>query len=230
MTINTCMLTLKAGGQDFQSYFAEPKEGGGPGVLLLHAWWGLNPFFQQVCDRLAEQGFIAMAPDLRQGQIAHTVDEARELMERSDNQLTDETATTAMNYLVHYPSLKGRKIGVVGFSMGAAWALVLAAREPERVGAVGLFYGSYEVDFGRMRAPVIGHFSDVDEWEPYDQTRDVEAKMKAGGLDTNFYIYPGLPHWFMEEDRPEYDAKGARLAWDRTLEFLRKSLHANVLA
>ncbi len=230
MTINTRMITLKAGGKDFQSYFAEPKEGGGPGVLLLHAWWGLKPFFKQTCDRLAEQGFVVMAPDLRQGQIAHTVDEARELMEQSDNQLTDESATAAMNYLVHYPSRKGRKIGVMGFSMGAAWALVLAAREPERVGAVALFYGSNEVDFSRMQAKVIGHFSDVDEWEPYDQTRDIEQKMKAAGVDTTFYIYPGLAHWFVEEDRPEYDAKGARQAWDRTSEFLKSSLHANVLA
>ncbi len=230
MTINTRMITLKAGGQDFQSYFAEPKEGGGPGVLLLHAWWGLKPFFKQVCDRMAEQGFVVMAPDLRHGQIAQTVDEARELMERSDNQLADETATAAMNYLVHYPSRKGHKIGVIGFSMGAAWALVLAAREPERVGAVALFYGSNEVDFGRVQARVIGHFSDVDEWEPYDQTRDIEAKMKAAGVDTTFYIYPGLAHWFVEEDRPEYDAKGARLAWERTFEFLKSSLHANVLA
>ncbi len=230
MTINTRMVTLKAGGKDFQSYFAEPKEGGGPGVLLLHAWWGLKPFFKQVCDRMAEQGFVVIAPDLRQGQIAHTVDEARELMEQSDNQLTDETATAAMNYLVHYPSRKGHKIGVIGFSMGAAWALVLAAREPERVGAVALFYGSNEVDFSRVQARVIGHFSDVDEWEPYDQTRDIEEKMKAAGVDANFYIYPGLAHWFVEEDRPEYDAKGTRLAWDRTLEFLKTSLHANVLA
>ncbi len=230
MTINTCMITLKAGGKDFQSYFAEPKEGGGAAVLLLHAWWGLKPFFQQVCDRFAEQGFIAMAPDMRQGQIAQTVDEARELMEQSDSQLTDEIAVTAMNYLVHYPTRKGQKLGIVGFSMGAAWAMVLAARQPQRVGAVVLFYGSNEVDYSRVRARVIGHFSDVDEWEPYDQTRDVEAKMKAAGLDTNFYIYPGLAHWFVEEDRPEYNARAARLAWDRTFEFLRSSLHANVPA
>ncbi len=230
MAINTCMITLKAGGKDFESYFAEPKEGGGPGVLLLHAWWGLKPFFKQVCDRMAGQGFIAMAPDLRGGQIAQTVDEARELMERSDSQLTRDTAMGALNYLVHYPTRKGARLGVVGFSMGAAWALELAAREPDRIGAAVLFYGSNEVEYARIQAKVIGHFSDVDEWEPYDQTRDVEAKMKAAGVDTTFYVYPGLAHWFVEEDRPEYNAQGARLAWNRTFDFLKSSLHSNVLA
>jgi carboxymethylenebutenolidase len=229
MTINTRMIPLEAGGKEFGSYFAEPTIGG-PGVLLLHAWWGLNPFFKQTCDRIAEQGFIAMAPDLFHGQVAQTIDEARALAEQSDSQLTGDTATAALNYLVHYPARHGRKVGVIGFSFGAPWALILASREADRVGAVALFYGSYEVDFSRLDARVIGHFSDVDEWEPYDQTREVEAKMKAAGVDVNFHVYPGLPHWFMEEDRPEYDAEAARLAWERTFEFLRDSLHANILA
>ena len=229
MTINTRMITLEAGGKEFQSYFAEPQTGG-PGILLLHAWWGLKPFFKQTCDRIAEHGFIAMAPDLFQGRIAHTVDEARELAQGSDDKQTGDTAVAAMNYLMHYPARRGRKIGAIGFSFGAPWALVLAAQDPDRVGAVSLFYGSYETDFSRIRARIIGHFSDIDEWEPYDQTREVEAKMKAAGLDATFHVYPGRPHWFVEEDRPEYDARAARLAWDRTFEFMKDSLHANVLA
>jgi carboxymethylenebutenolidase len=179
---------------------------------------------------MAEQGFIAMAPDLFEGRVARTIDEARELAENSDEQHTSDTAAAALNYLAHYPARRGRKMAVIGFSFGAPWALVLAAREPHQVGAVGLFYGSYEADFSRMEARVIGHFSDVDEWEPYDQTRNVEAKMKEAGLDATFHIYPGRPHWFMEEDRPEYDARAARLAWQRTFDFLRESLHANMLA
>ena len=229
MTISSHMTTLKAGGQDFQLYVADPPAPG-PGVLLLHAWWGLTPFFKQVCDRLAGQGFIAMAPDLRQGRIAHTVDEARQLQEASDDRLTGDTAAAAMSYLLHYPSRMGLKTGILGFSMGASWSLALAARQPDEVGAVALFYGSGQPDFGRLQARVIGHFSDVDEWEPYDQTRQVEQKMKSAGVEANFYVYPGVGHWFVEEDRPEYDPAAARLAWKRTFEFLRDSLHANAFA
>ena len=68
MPILTSTVGLRASGQDFQCYFAEP-ETGGPGILLLHAWWGLKPFFEQLADRLAEEGFIVIAPDLRQGRI-----------------------------------------------------------------------------------------------------------------------------------------------------------------
>ncbi|MGE5072954.1 MAG: dienelactone hydrolase family protein, partial [Anaerolineae bacterium] len=92
MPIRTSTVTLRASGQDFQSYFAEP-ETGGPGILLLHAWWGLKPFFKQIADRLAEAGFIVLAPDLRQGRVAETIDEATRMMDESDSQLTGDTIT-----------------------------------------------------------------------------------------------------------------------------------------
>src|SRR5512146_1411173 len=122
MTINTRMIPLEAGGKEFQSYFAEPQIGG-PGVLLLHAWWGLKPFFKQTCDRIAEQGYVVLAPDLRQGRIAQTIEEAEEMNRTSDDQLTGDTIAAALNYLKHYPSRLGEKVGIIGFSMGAAWAL-----------------------------------------------------------------------------------------------------------
>ena len=223
MTIHTSNVRLNAKGKDFQAYLAEP-ENGGPGVLLLHAWWGLKPFFKQVCDRLAEQGFVVLAPDLREGQIARTVEEAEDLMQKSDSQRSGEVVMAAKDYLLSLPQRKGEQIGVIGFSMGAQWALVVAAQEAEQVGATALFYGSGDVDFAAVKSKIMGHFSDVDEWEPYDYTQSVEQKMKAAGLDVQFHTYPGKQHWFVEEDRPEYDAAAAKLAWDRTIEFLKAAL------
>jgi carboxymethylenebutenolidase len=223
MQIQTSNVELKANGGTVKAYFAGPKDGG-PGILLLHAWWGLKPFFKQVCDRLAGEGFIVLAPDLRNGQIAQTVAEAEELMQKSDNHVTGEIVGAATQYLLFLPERKGAKIGVIGFSMGAFWALTVASDAPDRVAATVLFYGSGAADLGKIQSRVLGHYSDVDEWEPYDEIQQMEGNMKAAGVDVEFHTYPGMAHWFVEEDRPEYNAEAADLAWRRTLEFLKKTL------
>jgi carboxymethylenebutenolidase len=81
-----------------------------------------------------------------------------------------------------------------------------------------------DVDFTKVRAAILGHFAETDEWEPMDGVRAMEKDMKAAGLDVTLHVYPGVAHWFMEEDRPEYDPAAAALAWERTLAFLKKKL------
>ncbi|CAG1002583.1 carboxymethylenebutenolidase [Anaerolineales bacterium] len=220
MPIQTSEIQLNVNGKEVNAYFASP-ENGGPGVLLLHAWWGLKPFFKQVCDRLAMQGFTVLAPDLRDGRIATTIDEAKALMEKSDSQFIENTIMAAKDHL--RSRVKG-KIGLVGFSMGAAWALTIASTASEQIGAVVLFYGNDDVDYGKVTAKVMGHYSDNDEWEPGEYVEKTFAEFKKAGVDATLYIYPGVAHWFVEEDRPEYDNASALLAWSRTYEFLRKNL------
>ena len=220
MSIQKSEIQLQVNDKKANAYLAAPEKGG-PGVLVLHAWWGLKPFFKQVCDQLAEQGFTALAPDLYQGRIAQTVEEAKALLDQRDDELMGDTVKAAKNYLVSLNT--GKPIGVLGFSMGASWALVVAANEPDVSSAV-LFYGSDGVDFNQIKAKVLGHFAEVDEWEPLDGIKAMEKDMKAAGVDAAIHFYPEVGHWFVEEDRPEYDAESAKLAWERTFEFLRMSL------
>ncbi len=220
MPIQTSEIKLDVNGNPVNAYLAAP-DGGGSGVLVLHAWWGLKPFFKEVCDRLAEQGFIALAPDLRDGQIAGSIEEAKQLMENADGQLVGDTVMAAKDYL---RNLTKNKIGAVGFSMGGAWALVLASYKPEEIAAIVLFYGNEGVDYGKVTAKVMGHYSDNDEWEPNEYVENTFAEFKKAGVDATLHIYPGVGHWFVEEDRPEYDPAAAKLAWERTFEFLHASL------
>ena len=220
MSIQTSNIQLKVKNKIANAYLAIP-ENGGPGVLLLHAWWGLKPFFKQVCDQLAKQGFTVLAPDLYQGQIATTIDEAKALIEQRDSELMADIVKAATAHLM---SLRvGKPIGVLGFSMGAAWSLMVAENVPN-VSAAVLFYGAGEADFSKVKAKVLGHFAEVDEWEPIEYVRAMEAGMKSAGVDVTLHIYPKAGHWFVEEDRPEYDSASALLAWSRTYEFLRKNL------
>lgn len=206
------------------AYLAVPASGKGPGILVLHAWWGLKPFFKQLCDRLAGQGFVALAPDLRNGEIAQTIDEAKALMEKSDDQLVGETVMAAKDFLLAHPAKTGERLGAVGFSMGSGWSLMAATRSPEQFAAVVSFYGAGEADFGKLQAKFMGHFSDVDEWEPLKWVNWMADAMKTAGVDTTILFYPGAAHWFMEDDRPEYDPAAASLAWERTVSFFKENL------
>lgn len=218
------MITFTAGERAGAGYLALPRQGGGPGVLVLHAWWGLTPTFKAVCDRLARAGFVALAPDLYEGRTAGTIAEAEALMEQRDFDAMRATATGALAYLRAHPAAQGYPAGALGFSMGAAWALFLSSMAPGDIAAAVAFYGSEATDFTAARAAYLGHFAEDDEWEPIEGVRQMEADIRAAGRDVSFFTYPGARHWFVEPDRPEFDQAAAELAWQRTVSFLHDRL------
>ena len=220
MSIQKSEIQLKVNDQSANAYLASPKDGG-PSILVLHAWWGLKPFFKQVCDQLAEHGYTVLAPDLYQGDIATTIDKAKVFHEKHENEFMGDIVKAAKDYLMSLQP--GKPIGVMGFSMGAAWSMIVAAKEPN-VSTVVLFYGAYAPDLSQMKAKVLGHFAEVDEWEPLDGIKGFEKDLQTAGVDVTLHIYPEVAHWFVEADRPEYDPAAASLAWERTFEFLKKNL------
>lgn len=228
-------MTFQPGVKTESGYLATPAQddgSGAPGVLVLHAWWGLNGFFTELCDRLAREGFVALAPDLYGGAVASSLNEAAALREQIDFTVAEETARAALDTLRDLPVVRRRAnhtgaggIAVLGCSLGAAWAVQLSAERPEDVAAAVLFYGLGEADFTVARAAYLGHFAENDAWDPVDAARALEAQIRAAGRTVTFHVYPGVGHWFFEEDRPDaYNAEAARLAWERTLAFLRAQL------
>jgi carboxymethylenebutenolidase len=207
-------------------YLAVPDSGSGPGVLVLHAWWGLNDFFRGLCDRLAAEGFVALAPDLLGGQVATTPEDAeRQLGEASPDELAHLTRASLAT-LRSLPSTPDGPVGVIGFSMGASMALWVSAREPDLVSATTVFYGAQDIDFAESKSAYLGHFTAEgdDPWVDEDSVVLLEAELRLDDLDATFHRYPGTRHWFFETDRPEHDPEAAELAWQRTLAFLRQHL------
>jgi carboxymethylenebutenolidase len=220
-TIQKSEIELEANGKPVRAYLASSN--GGPGVLVLPSWFGLKPFFREVCDRLAQSGYTALGLDYYNGQVGRTVEEAQVLQEgvESDMDAMSAVVRSAKDHLLSLQS--GRPIGIVGFSMGTDWAVMTAASEPA-VAATVLFYGSYTDDFSHMKSRVLGHYAEHDQYQSPQRTKSMVDALKAAGVDVTTYDYPGTAHWFMEEDRPEYDPAAATLAWDRTHKFLKESL------
>lgn len=207
------------------AYVVAPDAGEGPGVLLLHGWWGLTPFFRSVADRLADAGFVALAPDLFAGQTADTPDEAKALLAGTDATAMVELVRSSVGVLAGLPITPDAPVAVVGFSMGASLGLWASANVADRVGAVSAFYGTTDVDFAPVRASVQGHFAEFDDVESEDDLALMEAHMRLAGLDLELHHYPGTAHWFFESDRAvAYSAEAAELAWDRTVAFLHRHL------
>jgi carboxymethylenebutenolidase len=217
ISINTLLGSTNA-------YVAVPPGGTGPGLLVLHAWWGLNAFFVNLCDGLASAGFMALAPDLNAGQVATTIEAAERIMAGRDVDQTKAIALAAIDALRSQPGVQPGGLGALGFSMGAAWAIDLSALRPDDLAAVVLFYGTNSADFASARAAYQGHFAQDDEWESDEGVRQMKQALQAAGREADFYSYPGTRHWFFETDRPEFDSAASRLAWDRTLLFLRRHL------
>ena len=205
---------------------APPRGAGGPGVLVLHGWWGLTPFFKEVCDRLADEGFVALGPDLHgDGRTADTPDEAEELLASTDPNRTAELLLSSTSTLQGMEITPAGPIGVLGFSMGASWAMWLATRAPSAVAATTVFYGSQDIDFANARSAFQGHFAEHDEFVSEDARVEMEAHLRLLDKVVEFHHYAGTSHWFFERDRaPAYDPGAAELAWDRTVAFLRSHL------
>jgi carboxymethylenebutenolidase len=209
-------------------YLARPPCGAGPGVLVLHSWWGLNEFFRSFCDRLADEGFTALAPDLYGGKTATTIPEARLLRAR----VTATRKEPAYKYLMRMFGLlsshvasESASIGLIGFSMGGHWAYWLAQRPELPIAATVTFYAARDGRYSKSSSTFLAHFAETDTWVSLDGVKKLKRSLTVAGKHAMFNTYPGTGHWFFEEDRTDcFHPEAAALAWERTLAFLKERL------
>jgi carboxymethylenebutenolidase len=226
------MIEFAANGSTARGYLAVSTTGSGPAVLVIQEWWGLVPQITRVCDRLAAEGFTALAPDLYHGEMAeHTeMDKAAALMTALPPDRAARDMSAAIDHLLAQGSTVGESVGVIGFCMGGMLSLLIAAREGERVAAVAPFYGAplgdRAPDWSGLSASVEGHFAENDDHFPAEAIRSLEAELQAMGKDVGMYTYPGTGHGFANEENPlgTYDEDAARVAWDRAVAHLNAHL------
>lgn len=176
-----------------------------------------------MCDRLAAEGVVAVALDRYGGPPAATVEEAQQLLDTSDQQQM-YAANGAIGDVRAAPTVIGDSISVVGFSMGAVWALLLSRLRPDDISAVVVFYDNGEGNVATARG-YLGHCGDSDEWAPIEGVRELERRLPGAGRDGALRLYPGAGYRFFEADRPDaYNSQAARRAWERTVVFLHAQL------
>ena len=205
-----------------EGFLALPPAGKGRGILVLHAWWGLNDTIKAFCTRLAESGFSAFAPDLYHGQLATTIPEAERLSRALDVTDARTVISNAVDFLSQSAATGDHDLAVIGFSLGAYFALELSNNDPDHIRSVVVFYGSGHEDFTASRAEYLGHFAAADEFEPEANIKNLGQLLHSASRPFNFHRYPGTGHWFFEPDRTQaFNQTAATLAWDRTLAFLK---------
>jgi carboxymethylenebutenolidase len=220
-------VSFKSNGGTSHGYLARPPAPG-PGVIVIQEWWGLVPHIERVADRLAEAGFVALAPDLYHGVSTTSPDEAGKLMMslRIDQAARDLDA--AIRHLQSTEGIAGGKVGTIGFCMGGALSLYAASRNPA-VGACVVFYGIHpnvKPDLAALTAPVLGIYGSRDQTTPPSAVAELDRALSALGKRHEFHTYDA-DHAFFNDTRPQvYAPAAAADAWSKTLAFFRRELRA----
>ena len=210
---------LQVAGQRVRAYVADTAAADSPGVVVFHAWWGLNDDVTAFADRLAEAGFFAIAPDLYGGAVTAEVDEAKRLTGTVDEEHGNAIALAAVERLARRPGASPA-IGAVGFSFGAHWA-VWTPSQHDGSGPSVVYYGTTGGPVLAQRGgPVLGHFAEDDPFEGPEDIAAFEEGLREGGRLTTIHLYPDTGHWFAEPSRDAYRKEAADLAFERTVEFL----------
>lgn len=200
------------------AYFVQGDSGPGPGVLLLHSFWGLTSSVKGLADMLAEHGYTVLAPDINFGELPESEQAAVDhLGAASPDRLASLVLSSAK--LLHERSAEG-PIAVIGFGMGGSLGLWASVRLADLVAAAVSFYGTQQIDFAGSRSAYLVHLAEDDEYISDDEAAFMEATMGLESLPVQVVHYPGTKHGFCEPDGESFDPEAFETAWERTVGFL----------
>jgi carboxymethylenebutenolidase len=219
-------LTFPSAGGEAHGYLALPESGKGPGVIFIQEWWGLVDHIRDVADRLAAEGFVALAPDLYGGRIAHDGKEAGEMMSKLPEEKGARLLAGAVDYLLGSEAVTSKTVGTIGFCMGGGFVLALAAQQGEKISAAVPFYGvgqGLPDSYAGVRAAIQGHYGKQDSSYPVEKAKaQAEQIRRESGAEVEYFYYDA-PHAFHNDENPQgnYRPEEAQLAWKRAVGFLK---------
>lgn len=225
--IKTSSVTFAANGVDGIGYLAQPDgDGAHPGVIVIQEWWGLDGHIRDVAERLAREGFVALAPDMYHGQVATEPDEARKLAMAMNREQANKDLVGAVRYLQSLSEIEPKKVGVIGFCMGGALALWLAAATPD-VAAAAPFYAGFRPgpeELAKIGAEMFCAFGADDARIPLDGVREFEDTLRSLDKRAVVKVYDGAPHSFFNDTRESHRPAAAQDAWEHALDLFRRVL------
>ena len=226
--IRTESVEFPTNGETGQGFLAAPEgDGPFPGVIVVQEWWGLDDHIKDVVRRFAEQGFVALAPDLYHGKVTKEPGEAQRLMMSLNMGEATKELVKAADYLASRPEVAGRGIGAIGFCMGGGLALNLACESPH-VRAVAPFYGGNPTPVDKvqnLRGPLFAAYAENDNFAGESVRRQLEEALKQHGISHHVKVYSDTEHAFFNDTRAEvYNREAAQDAWQRALSLFRDNL------
>jgi carboxymethylenebutenolidase len=213
-----------ASAHKFSVYVDGPKDAS-VGIVLVHDWFGVTPFYSEAAERLAKDGYRVVAVDLYDGHHAATHDEAKALMKAVDAGVAGEELDAAIRSLADRP----RKIAIMGFSMGARFAFAAALRD-KAIAATLIWYGETVNDSAKLTSlsgPALLVVGSKDG-SAADNAAAFSKAADAVGAKAEIHVYPGEEHAFAQplfNEGRTYDAVAAESAWRLSEDFLKRSLH-----
>jgi carboxymethylenebutenolidase len=220
------MVEFRANGRNASGYLSLPDRSG-PGIVVVQEWWGLVGHIKDLADRFAAEGFVALAPDLYDGTVTKSPDEAGKLLMALNIGEAAKDMRGAAEYLLGLDEVNPKKVGILGFCMGGQLALYAATEFPEQFSAGIDFYGIHpnaQINPSKLEVPIQAHFGKRDYSVSEASARELVESIEASGKSIEAHFYDA-DHAFFNDTRPEvHNRQAAELAWTRTLEFLRQHL------
>jgi carboxymethylenebutenolidase len=221
--------TFPSNGGTAHGYLAVPESGSGPGVIVIQEWWGLTDHIASIADRLAAEGFVALAPDLFGGKTAHDAEEATQLLMSLPVEDAARDLAGAVDFLLGHEAVTSKTVGAIGFCMGGGFVLLLAAQQGEKVSAAVPFYGvgpGVPDSYTGVKAKVQGHYAKQDQMYPEDAARTQEQQIRdEAGVDVEYFYYDA-GHAFHNDENliGTYSPEDAKAAWERAVAFLKANV------
>jgi len=215
-------------GEKLMGYLARPAGNEAkPAVVVIQEWWGLDDHIKDVARRFAEQGYVALAPDLYHGVVATEPDEARKLVMELDMAEAVKEIQRGIDFLQAQAYVAGPKVGIVGFCMGGGLVLQTALAEDDLAAGV-VFYGRpLEPDQAKqVKAPILGLYGRNDQGIPVDAVEAMHAAFNEATIQNEVHIYDGAGHAFFNNTRDSYNQQAASDAWQRALAWFGERLPA----
>lgn len=220
------MVEFRANGRTASGYLSLPDKPG-PGVIVIQEWWGLVDHIKNLADRFAAAGFVALAPDLYNGDMTRSPDKAGKMLMALNIGEAAKDLRGAAQFLLEHELVEPKKVAALGFCMGGQLALYAATEFPQQISAGVDFYGIHpnaHFDPDKLEVPLLAHFGKRDESVPEATANALIDSVKSRGKSIEAHFYDA-DHAFFNDTRPEvYSPDAAALAWSRTLAFLRREL------
>jgi carboxymethylenebutenolidase len=199
-----------------------------PAVLMIHEWWGLNDNIKKMAETLAKEGYVVLAVDLYNGQVANTPELAQDLVSKARENPSESITNLqhAVRYLSSLENVNSSKIASLGWCFGGGQSLQLALNtEPEYpLAATILYYGNLVSDqesLSKIKWPVLGIFGDQDQSISVESVKQFEEGLNANGITNEIYLYEGVGHAFANPSGDNYAPQETQDAWQKTISFLK---------